>query len=239
MSDKPTHWEWMEAAREIRDSRTEAPEPGSLSAQLAAELGAAKGDDPINDRAEEAQQWCERIMLSEKRERLLQQYNSTGEPWLYYRLRGVIDDCLSWNPSDRPLICHNTPIGHSREGEHGLYTADFGLGIDLSGPVFNMGGIVYGVAAGAPTLVAVFSSTFTPVDHHQVLKAGAPHRGWYRDPDGNLRKGNTVRLDTTCDWHLAKNCENRLKYVLAFPLGNWIIFYATCNPCAGELSNKI
>ena len=42
MSDKPTHWEWMEAAREIRDSRTEAPEPGSLSAQLAAELGAAK-----------------------------------------------------------------------------------------------------------------------------------------------------------------------------------------------------
>ena len=30
MSDKPTHFDWMKAAQEIRDSRTEAPAHDSL-----------------------------------------------------------------------------------------------------------------------------------------------------------------------------------------------------------------
>ena len=64
---------------------------------MVAELGAARGDDPINDRADEAQYWCEQIMRSEKRERLLAQHNSSGGLWLRNRLRGVADDCLSWN----------------------------------------------------------------------------------------------------------------------------------------------
>lgn len=95
--DKSTHWDWMKRAREIRDGRTVPPEPGSLSAELAADLGAHRGDDPLNDRAEEAQQWCEAIMKNERRERLLAQYFSSGETWLRNRLRGVVDDCLSWN----------------------------------------------------------------------------------------------------------------------------------------------
>ena len=55
----------------------------------------------------------------------------------------------------------------------------------------------------------------------------------------SLRKGTAVGVHKFCDWHLAKNCENRQRFILAFPLGNWIVFYATCNPCAGELANKI
>jgi hypothetical protein len=53
MSDA-RRWDFIAEARAIRDGRTEPPAPGSLSAQLAGELGPARGDDPINDRAEEA-----------------------------------------------------------------------------------------------------------------------------------------------------------------------------------------
>ena len=86
---------WAEAARAIRDGRTEPPADGSLSAQLAAELGPGRGDDPLNDRADEGAQWCELIMHSEKRERLLAQYVSTDSDWLVNRLGNVVDDCLS------------------------------------------------------------------------------------------------------------------------------------------------
>jgi hypothetical protein len=103
---RPSRWEWIAAARAIRDGRTEPPEPGSLSAELAGELGGHRGDDPLNDRADEAAQWCELIMKSERRERLLAQYFSTGSDWLLNRLRGVLDDCWSYNPSDRPMFCH-------------------------------------------------------------------------------------------------------------------------------------
>ena len=64
MSDRPTHWEWIAAARAIREGRTEPPADGSLSAELAAELGSHRGGDPINDRADEAAQWREQIMHS-------------------------------------------------------------------------------------------------------------------------------------------------------------------------------
>lgn len=70
-------WDVIAEAEAIRDGRTEPPADGSLSAQLAAELGPGRGDDPLNDRADEAAQWCELIMHSEKRERLLAQYSST------------------------------------------------------------------------------------------------------------------------------------------------------------------
>ena len=89
---QPTHWDWVRETRAIREGRTEPPAEDSLSfelaGQLAGELGAHRGDDPLNDRAEEAQEWCERIMLSEGRERLLAQYNSSGELWLLNRLEG-------------------------------------------------------------------------------------------------------------------------------------------------------
>ena len=104
----------MKAAREIRDSRPQPPSDGSLSAQLAGELGADKGvpDDPINDRAEEAARWCELIMKSERRDRLLALYNSSGSEWLHNRLLGVLDDCLEYNPSDKPLFLP-TVLGHN------------------------------------------------------------------------------------------------------------------------------
>ena len=95
--DESTHWDWMKTAREIRDGRVEPPEPGSPSAEMAGELGGHRGDDPLNDRADEAARWCGLIMKSERRERLLAQYFSSGETWLRNRLRGVVDDCLSWN----------------------------------------------------------------------------------------------------------------------------------------------
>jgi hypothetical protein len=159
---------------------------------------------------------------------------------LLNRLRGILDDCLKWNPSDKPLIAHNPPIGHDpRHRSHGIYRADFGMAVDISEPVFAMGGGIFGVLACAPQNVAVFSSTYSPADYHHVRKSGGGSPGWYRDDDGILRKGNEVGLDKICDWHLAKNCESRQRFILAFPLGNWIVFYATCNPCAGELANRI
>ena len=92
----------------------------------------------MNDRADEAAQWCERIMLAERRERLLAQYYSTDDVWLLNRLRGVIDDCLSWNPTDRPLFCH-TALGHNFSGpRYGSYGENFGTGLGLSEPVFNL-----------------------------------------------------------------------------------------------------
>ncbi len=86
----------------------------------------------MNDRADEAAQWCERIMLAERRERLLAQYYSTDDVWLLNRLRGVIDDCLSWNSTDRPLFCHHR-LGHRFDGPgYGRY----GEGLrDRAGPV--------------------------------------------------------------------------------------------------------
>jgi hypothetical protein len=233
MSDKPSRWDFIAEAKAIRDGRTEAPEPGSPSAELAAELGAERGDDPINDRADEAAQWCDQIMYSEGRERLLAQYFSTDSDWLLNRLRGVIDDVVSWNPN-RLLICHNSALGPERGPGYGTR---FGLGLDMSEPVFNMGGVVFGVLAASPRNVAVFSSTFTPVEFHRQLKTGAAP-GWYQ-AGGVLHKGSAARLDKTCDWRLAKNCENRRRFVLAFPLGNFIVFYVTCSPCAKELPNRI
>ncbi len=52
-------------------------------------------------------------------------------------------------------------------------------------------------------------------------------------------KFDKERLHKTCDWRLAKNCENRRQFVLAIPLGNWIVYYVTCSPCAKELANRI
>ena len=246
MSEKPTHFDWMKAAREVRDGQTVPPAHDSLSAQLAAELNAdAKaggvygGDDPINDRAEQAQRWAEEIMRSEKRERLLLQYNSSDSDWLLNRLRGILNDCLSYNRTDKPLIAHNPPIGRGKQAGNKIYAADFGLGVDLREPVFAMGGVIYGVLATAPQNAAVFTSTYSPVDYHHALKSGGVSPGWYRDDDNKLQKGTAVGVDKICDWHLAKNCENRPRFLLAFPLGNWIVFYATCNPCAGELANRI
>ena len=175
----------------------------------------------MNDRADEAAQWCERIMLAERRERLLAQYYSTDDVWLLNRLRGVIDDCLSWNSTDRPLFCHHR-LGHRFDGPgYGRYGKDFGTVLDLSEPVFNLGGAVLGVMASHPMVPTVFMSTLTPLDHY----------GWL--------KFDKERLHKTCDWRIAKNCENRRRFVLAFPLGNWIVYYVTCSPCAKELANRI
>ena len=144
MSDKPTHWDWLAMTRAIRDGRIEPPEPGSPSAELAGELGPARGADPMNDRADEAAHWCELIMKSERRERLLQQFYGSGSDWLLNRLRGVIGDCLAWNPTDRPIFCH-TALGHRFDGpDNGRYGEDFGTVLDLSDPVFNIGGAVLG-----------------------------------------------------------------------------------------------
>ena len=62
-----------------------------------------------------------------------------------------------------------------------------------------MGGVIFGVLATAPKNVAVFSSTYSPVDYHRALKAGGVSPGWYRDDDGILRKGNPIALQNTCD----------------------------------------
>src|SRR4029079_12278559 len=172
-------------------------------------------------------------------ERLLAQHNSTDEVWLANRLRGIVDDCLHWNRTDEPLIAHNPPIGRSKGRGHGIYAADFGTVIDIGEPVFAMGGVIFGVLASAPQNAAVFSSTYSPMDYHDALKSGGVSPGWYRDADNKLCKGTAVGIDKIRDWHLAKNCENRPRFLLAFPLGNWIVFYATCNPCVGELANKI
>ena len=154
-----------------------------MAAELNADAkvgGVYGGDDPMNDRAEEAQSWCERIMRSEKRERLLAQYNSSDGMWLRNRLQGILDDCLFLNPSDRPLIAHNPRIGGDpRHRGHGIYNADFGMVVDISEPVFAMGGVIYGVLASAPQNAAVFSSTYSPMDYHQALKAGGVSPGWY------------------------------------------------------------
>ena len=177
-------------------------------------------------------------MRSEKRERLLAQYYGTDSDWLLNRLRGVVDDCLSWNPSDGPLIC-DTALGRGFDGpDNGVYSGDFGTGLDLSEPVFNSGGVILGVTASSPAVATAFTSRYTPADHHRALKTDVPQPGWFRGGDV-LNKGTPPRLHNVCDWHLAENCENRRRFVLAWPLGNWIVFYVTCSPCARESANRI
>ena len=112
-------------------------------------------------------------MHSEGREQLLAQYNSSDSDWLLNRLRGVLDDCLAYNPSDRPLLCH-TAIGHTYEPDHGMYGGPpgigFGTGLGLSEPVFNLGGVVLGVMASHPMVPTVFTSQLTPLDHLGWMK---------------------------------------------------------------------
>jgi hypothetical protein len=93
--------------------------------------------------------------------------------------------------------------------------------LDLSEPVFSLGGAVLGVMASHPMVPTVFMSTPTPLDP----------LGWMKFDKQSLHK--------TCDWRIAKNCESRRRFVFAFPLGNFIIFYLTCSPCSNELPNRI
>ena len=97
----------------------------------------------------------------------------------------------------------------------------FGTGLGLSEPVFNIGGAVLGVMASHPMLPTVFSSKLTPLDHF----------GWM--------KFDRERLHNICDWQIAKNSEERRRFVLAFPVANCIVYYVTCYPCANELHNRI
>ena len=156
------------------------------------------------------------------RERLLAQYNSSDSDWLE-SLRGVLDDCLSWNPTDRPLFCH-TAIGHTFEPDHGMYGGPgiFGTGFDLSEPVFNLGGVMLGRDGDVP-------------DGPDCLLVAAIPAGSRRLDEVRQR----VRLHKVCDWQIAKNCESRRRFVLAFPMSNYIIYFMTCSPCARELANRI
>ena len=106
-------------------------------------------------------------------------------------------------------------------GSTARITAGTGPCLDLSEPVFNLGGAVPGVMASHPMVPTVFTSTLTPLDHY----------GWLKFDKERLRK--------VCDWHIAKNCESRRRFVFAFPLGNFIIFYVTCSLCSNELPNRI
>ena len=46
-------------------------------------------------------------------------------------------------------------------------------------------------------------------------------------------------LHTICDWQISNRCESRRRFVLAFPNGNWLVYFVTCSPCANELRNLI
>ena len=153
---------------------------------------------------------------------------------LWNRLHGVADDVMSYHPSDKPLFVHTT-LGHRYEPDHGMYGGPPGIGfgtrLGLSEPVFNLGGVVLGVMASLPMMPTAFSlkwKEWTPADMHGWLKFDK------REFPVEVGSGTGRGLHNICDWRIAKNCQERRRFVLAFPLANYIIYYVTCYPCANE-----
>ena len=151
----------------------------------------------------------------------------------------MLDDVLSYTPAISR--CSSTPpSGRDPRLDHGMYGGPPGIGfgtrLGLSEPVFNLGGVVLGVMASLPMMPTAFSlkwKEWTPADMHGWLKFDK------REFPVEVGSGTGRGLHNICDWHIAKNCQERRRFVLAFPLANYIIYYVTCYPCANELRNRI
>ena len=85
--------------------------------------------------------------------------------WLYHRLCEVLDDCLYYNPSDKPMWVY-TDLFRGQPG----YGDKFGTGLDLSDPYFNLGGVILGHLAAFPQVATVFSLIFQTAGLSRVPK---------------------------------------------------------------------
>jgi hypothetical protein len=222
--DDPVRRQWTAATLGIRDCVASAFAPQSDRKDEDEMLNAFLSD-MSNERMFDAQSSCELIMRIEGREAvtLLERFFSTDSLWLLNKMRNVVDQFYYAHPTTEPtngLGLIKPEPGLSANSEIEFTEAS----VTLRDPWLNMGAISFGHIASAPMMPIIFSPEdppSAPIVAHKLLK---------EDPG---------LLGQICNFGISHNCWNRMDKLLAFPLGNAVVYFTSCGNCLHELDDFI